>query len=118
MIAPKLLIGFATMILLTVAANLMLKLGADASPAERVLFGIFGWKSLSGLALFGFGGLLYAMLLRGVPLNIAQSFTAAQFIGVVMGASIVLGEPISPARWAGIACISIGILLVGLTARA
>jgi drug/metabolite transporter (DMT)-like permease len=118
MLAPRLLIGFATMILLTVAANLMLKLGAAASPAQRVLFGIFGWKSLSGLALFGCGGFLYAVLLRGVPLNIAQAFTAAQFIGVVMAASIVLGEPISPARWAGIGCISIGILLVGFTARA
>ena len=118
MLAPRLLIGFATMILLTVAANLMLKLGAAAPPAQRVLFGVFGWKSLSGLALFGCGGFLYAVLLRGVPLNIAQAFTAAQFIGVVMAASIVLGEPISPARWAGIGCISIGILLVGLTARA
>ena len=118
MLAPKLLIGFATMILLTVAANLMLKLGAAVAPAERVLFGMFGWKSLSGLALFGCGGILYAVLLRGVPLNVAQAFTAAQFIGVVLAASIVLGEPVSPARWVGIGCIAIGILLVGLTARA
>jgi len=46
------------------------------------------------------------------------SFTAAQFVGVVIAASLVLGEPISPARWLGIACISFGIFLVGLTAQA
>jgi len=30
--------------------------------------------------------------------------------------SLVLDEPISAARWLGIACISFGIALVGLTA--
>ena len=48
----------------------------------------------------------------------AQVFAAAQFIGVVIAASLVLGEPISPARWFGVACISFGIVLVGLTAQA
>src|SRR6516165_12508760 len=103
------------MVAFTVAANLMLKLGAGAPEAERV-FGLLGWKSVVGLALFGFGGIVYAFLLRRVPLNIAQVFTSAQFVGVVVAASLVLGEPISPARWVGIACISFGIALVGLTA--
>jgi len=44
-------------------------------------------------------------------------FAAAQFIGVVLAACLVLGEPISPARWVGIAFVSFGILLVGLTAH-
>ena len=35
-----------------------------------------------------------------------------------IAAGLVLGEPISPARWLGIACISLGIVLVGLTAHA
>jgi drug/metabolite transporter (DMT)-like permease len=58
--------------------------------------------------LFGCGGIVYTFLLRRVPLNIAQVFAAAQFVGVVIAASLVLGEPISPARWRGIACISFG----------
>ena len=114
----KTLAGFAGMIAFTVAANLMLKLGAAAPPAERVFFGVLGWKSAAGLALFGCGGILYAILLRSIPLNFAQAFTAAQFVGVILAASLVLGEPISPMRWAGIACISLGILLVTLTAHA
>lgn len=35
------------------------------------------------LALFGCGGIVSAFLLRQVPLNIAQVFAAAQFVGVV-----------------------------------
>jgi len=114
----KALAGFAVMIAFTVAANLMLKLGAAAPPAERVLFGVLGWKSATGLALFGCGGILYAILLRSISLNLAQVFAATQFVGVVLAASLVLGEPISPARWVGIAFVSFGILLVGLTAHA
>jgi drug/metabolite transporter (DMT)-like permease len=101
-----------------VAANLTLKLGAGVPPAERVLFGVLGWKSGAGLALFGCSGIIYALLLRRVPLNIGQAFTAAQFVGVVLAAGLVLREPISVARWVGIACICFGILLVGLTAKA
>jgi drug/metabolite transporter (DMT)-like permease len=117
-LTPTTLIGFATVIACTVAANLMLKLGADVPEAQRVFLGIFGWKSVAGLAVFGCGGIIYGVLLRRVPLNLAQVLAAAQFIGVVVAASLVLGEPISPARWLGIACISFGILLVGLTVQA
>jgi drug/metabolite transporter (DMT)-like permease len=71
---------------------------------------------MAGLALFGCGGMLYAILLRQVPLNVAQVFAAAQFVGVGVAACLILGEPISPARWLGIGCICFGIVLVGLTA--
>ena len=118
MLGSKILAGFAGMIFFTVSGNLMLKLGAAVPPADRVLFGLIGWKSAAGLALFGCGGILYAVLLRSVSLNLAQVFTATQFVGVVLAAGFVLGEPISPARWVGIAFVSLGILLVGLTANA
>jgi drug/metabolite transporter (DMT)-like permease len=114
----KLLAGFAVMISFTVAANLMLKLGAAAPQTERVFFGVLGWKSAAGLALFACGGILYAVLLRSISLNLAQVFAATQFVGVVLAAALVLGEPISAARWIGIAFVSFGILLVGLTAHA
>jgi len=71
-LAPTSLLGFAAMIALTVAANLLLKLGAGVTEAQRVLFGILGWKSMAGLALFGCGGVVYAFLLRQVPLNVRR----------------------------------------------
>ena len=118
LIEIRTLLGFVGVVMLTVAGNLMLKLGAAALPTERVFFGILGWKSAAGLVLFGLGGLLYAVLLRAVPLNVAQAFIAAQLIGVVLAASLVLSEPISPARWLGLACIALGIVVVAATARA
>ena len=117
MLEAKTVSGFFAVMACTVGANLMLKLGAGASEADRFC-GLLGWKSLAGLALFGCGGILYAFLLCRVPLNIAQVFTSAQFVGVIVAASLVLGEPISAARWLGIACIALGIALVGLTASA
>jgi multidrug transporter EmrE-like cation transporter len=57
-----------------------------------------------------------AFLLRPVPRNIAQVFAAARFLGVVIAGRLVRTEAISLARWLGIACISLGITLVGLTA--
>ena len=118
MLGVRILAGFAAMISFTVGANLMLKLGAAVPPADRVLFGVLGWQSAGGLALFGCGGILYAVLLRSISLNLAQVFAATQFVGVVLAAALVLGEPISAARWIGIAFVSLGILLVGLTAQA
>lgn len=118
MLAPRTLAGFLAVIGCTVAANLMLKLGAAAPTSERIFLGVFGWKSAAGLALFGCGGLLYAILLRRVPLNLAQVFAAAQFVGIVVAARLVLDEPISPARWLGVLFISLGIVVSGLTASA
>ena len=62
---PITLLGFVAVIACTVAANLMLKLGASVPEAQRVLFGLLGWKSAAGLALFGCDGIVYALLLRG-----------------------------------------------------
>jgi hypothetical protein len=70
--------GFFAVMAFTVGANLMLKLGAGDPEAHR-MFGLLSWKSAAGLALFGCGGIVYAFLLRQVPLNIAQVFTSAQF---------------------------------------
>ncbi|MBV9860321.1 MAG: hypothetical protein JO038_09505 [Alphaproteobacteria bacterium] len=117
MLDLRILLGLVAVVGFAVAANVMLKLGAGATQAERIIFGLLGWQTACGLALFGCGGMIYAVLLRWVPLNVAQAITAAQFIGVVLSASLVLSEPISPVRWVGIGCIAAGILVVGLTAQ-
>ena len=109
--------GFAGIILCTVCANLMLKVGAMAPEASRVVLGVLSWTSLAGLAMFGLGGLVYSFLLRSVPLNVAQVFAATQFVGVILAANLVLGESISGLRWVGIAFTLLGVAIVGVTAR-
>jgi drug/metabolite transporter (DMT)-like permease len=107
------LLGIASMVALTVGANLMLKLGAMAPPAERVLLGVLSWQSIVGLSLFGIGGVIYAFVLRALPLHVAQAFAAVQYVAVVLAASVLLSERIAPTSWLGIAFIVVGIVLVG-----
>jgi drug/metabolite transporter (DMT)-like permease len=110
-------LGFAGIVLCTVCANLALKIGAMAPAASRVVLGVLSWQSVAGLALFGLGGVVYSVLLRAVPLNVAQVFASMQFVGVILAANFVLGEPISGLRWAGIGFTVLGIAIVGATAR-
>ena len=117
MVEFKPLLGIASMVALTVGANLMLKLGAMVAPAQRVFFGILSWQSVGGLALFGIGGIIYAFVLRTLPLHVAQAFAAFQYVAVVMAASLLLRERIALTSWLGIACIVVGIVLVSTELR-
>jgi len=111
--AFKVVAGFFLMISCTVGANLLMKQGASVSAAERIIFGIMGWRTFFGLCTFALAALIYSWILRWMPLNVAQSFTAIQFVAVILASSLVLGEPVSVGRWVGIALIGIGIALVG-----
>jgi drug/metabolite transporter (DMT)-like permease len=106
-------LGLTAMIAFTVVANLLMKVGAERT-ASPVLLGVFSWTTLAGLAAFGIAGLLYAWLLKSLPLNVAQSFMAAQFIAVILASWVVLSEAIPGARWLGIALIALGIVVVAL----
>ena len=95
----------------TVVANLLLKAGSADAPA-KVLLGIFSWRTVAGLAAFACAGLVYTRVLRFLPLSVAQCFGAAQFVAVILGSRLVLGEAIPAVRWAGITMIAFGIILV------
>lgn len=111
----KIVITFATMITFTVIANLLMKAGATAASAPGVSFlmTFLNWRTIAGLASFGVAGLLYAVILRWLPLNVAQSFAAAQFVAVILASLLVLGERIAPIQSAGILLIALGIAFVG-----
>jgi undecaprenyl phosphate-alpha-L-ara4N flippase subunit ArnE len=99
------------MILCTVAANLLMKAGSDDLPSP-LLLGYLSWRTVCGLAAFGCAGLFYAQALRVLPLNVAQSYAAAQFIAVILASRLMLGEPIPLMRWPGISLIAGGIIVV------
>lgn len=114
----KLLAAFVAMIFLTVTANLLLKSGATVPGASsQNLLGLLNWRVIAGLASFALGAVFYVLILTKLPLNVAQSFAALQFVAVVLASWLVLGEPVGGLRWAGIALIGAGILLVGMTVR-
>ncbi len=105
-------------VLLTAAAQILLKLGADASAGDDSTaswLGVAelhsGWTWLGILAcVASFGGWLYA--LRFIPLGLAFSLTNAVHIFVPLGAWLILGERISLLRGAGIAVIVIGVVVL------
>jgi multidrug transporter EmrE-like cation transporter len=101
------------MITCTVVANLLLKLGAAAGAAAGAAWWALNWRIAAGFASFGAALLIYTVVLRTLPLNVAQSFTSAQFIGTIVASALVLSEPITGIRWVGIALIAAGIAVVG-----
>jgi undecaprenyl phosphate-alpha-L-ara4N flippase subunit ArnE len=106
---------FVGMISSTVVANVFMKLGASDNEEARWLLGIAGTRTLAGMAFFGVALLLYTWLLRYIPLNIAQSLMAVQFIAVILASTWLLSEPMPSLRWVGIALIAAGVVLVGFT---
>jgi multidrug transporter EmrE-like cation transporter len=106
-------VGLIAMIAFTVAANLLMKVGAERA-ASPLLLGVLSWTTIAGLATFGISGLIYAWVLKTLPLNVALSFAAAQYVAVIVASRVVLSEPIPATRWLGIMFIALGILVVAL----
>jgi drug/metabolite transporter (DMT)-like permease len=111
----KIISIFCLMILCTVNANLLMKIGATGMDAGASSFfkRLFSWEILLGLGFFGAGAMLYLIILSRLPLNVAQSFAAAQFISVILASWYILAEPIKMMQWVGIGLIALGIAVVG-----
>lgn len=110
----KTVLAFVTMITFMVMGNLLMKIGVDSLNAEASFWArLFSWRSLLGLTLFGCAAMIYIAVLRWLPLNVAQSFLAVQFVAVVLASRFILFEPIVPIQWAGIVLIAAGIAIVG-----
>jgi len=105
-------------VLLTAAAQLLLKVGADGSAANDSLWSWLGvaelgsgWTWLGILAFIAsFGGWLYA--LRFLPLGLAFALTNGVHIFVPIGSWLFLHETISLLRGSGILVIIVGIVLL------
>ena len=114
----KTVLVLVAMIAFTVIANLLMKSGVVASgPTQGPIAHLLNWRVMLGLVSFGLGACLYIVILQWLPLNVAQSFAAAQFIAVIVASRLILSEPISLEQWVGIALISLGILVVAWSQR-
>ena len=112
----KTLLLLLTMISLTVVANLLLKTGAIAvMPVHGEVTHLLNWRVILGLFTFGLAACCYVVVLQWLPLNVAQSFAAAQFVAVILASAWLLAEPIRATQWLGIALIAAGIAVVGFS---
>ena len=70
-----------------------------------------GWMRLAiGLLAVGFFSLL--VLLSWADVSFVIPATASTYVVGGLGAKSLLGERLSPARWAGIVLVSVGVTLV------
>ena len=105
-------------VLLTAAAQVLLKAGAEASATDNSAASWLGIAELAsgwtwlGIVAFvaSFGGWLYA--LRFLPLGVAFALTNGVHIFVPLGAWFFLHEQIGLKRGGGIFVIIVGILLL------
>lgn len=110
----KTFLAFVAMIMFTVMANLLMKTGAVSLTGEASFWvRLLSWRILVGLGFFGCAALIYIVILGWLPLNVAQSFAAAQFIAVILASRVMLSEPIGYVQWAGIVLIAAGVAIVG-----
>lgn len=110
-------ISFALMIGFTVAANVFLKAGAMVPAAERTILGVCDWRTLLGFVFFGTSAVVYSGVLQWMPLNVAQSIAASQFVAVIVASALILAEPIPLVRLVGIILIVCGIAVVSFSER-
>ena len=69
----------------------------------------------SGLFLFGLSALVWLMVLSRASLSFAYPFAALTYVLILLFDQFVLDETVPPLRWAGVAFIGIGIVLVSQT---
>ena len=101
-------------IFFTVCANLLLKTGAGHAGFGQIWpLSIINFRVIAAAISFGISFLFYAMLLKRMPLNIAQSIISVQFVFVILASSIVLGESIGWLRWCGIVLVACGLSIIG-----
>ncbi len=95
-----------------ITGNILIKAGGNVDPNRAFLFGNFGWQTFAGIAFFASSILLYAWVLRQLPLHIAQAIASLQFVGATLAASIIFGETITPEKWFGVGLILTGLFVI------
>lgn len=103
----------------TVIGNLVLKTGASRQGFGTTwpLSAVNAHIVLAAVA-FGLAFLFYAILLRRLPLSLAQAIMSVQFVLVILAANLVLNESIGAMRWLGIGLMAVGLLIVSASPEA
>ena len=76
------------------------------------------WAVWAGLMLFGLSAFVWLAVLSRESLSFAYPFASLSYALILLADRFVLHEQIPPLRWAGVAFIMIGIVLVAQTPRA
>jgi drug/metabolite transporter (DMT)-like permease len=70
-----------------------------------------------GLFLFGVSAAFYLIVLSRIPLSVAYPLGGLQYLMVVGISRWILHEQVPGLRWLGVAIVTLGIVLIGLSFR-
>ncbi len=114
-------------ILIQAAGNVSLTLGmkrlaalAQAQPDDWLALAMTGVTDplvMGGVLLLLIFFILFATVLSGAELSVAMPVVSFEIVVNVVLAYFVIGEDVSPLRWAGTALVAIGVACVALSAR-
>ena len=72
----------------------------------------------AGLALFGLSAVVWLAVLSRASLSFAYPFASLTYVLILLADRFVLDQEVTALRYAGVACIVIGIVLVAQTRHA
>jgi drug/metabolite transporter (DMT)-like permease len=98
-----------------VVAAQPLEVGSPAGTLVRIFREPVVW---GGLALFGISALFWMVALSRTSLSFAYPFAALTYVMILVFDWLVLKEPVVALRWAGVAFIIAGLVLVSRTGHA
>ena len=118
MVLPLILISVA----LAAVAQLLLKHGVtEAGPltgvpgrgAIRTTAHVLAQPGvIGGLVLFGLSAAVWIVALSKTSLSFAYPFASLTYVLILLFDRVILGQAVSPLRWAGVALIVGGIVLI------
>ena len=100
----------------TVTANLTLKVASQSAGIGAAWpLSIVNGRVVIAAASFAMAFLFYTMLLKRLPLSLAQAIISVQFVVVILAANVLLSEPVGTVRWLGIALVAAGLAVIGFS---
>ena len=91
--------------------QLLFKVGSK-SVSFNILSWITNWHVILGMALYGISAILFITALKFGNLSILYPVIATTYLWVIIFSLLFLGESFSPIKWAGIALIVSGVILI------
>jgi drug/metabolite transporter (DMT)-like permease len=105
----------AVLVVSNIAGNCCLSIGLRGrDPTDYVGAFLNPWV-LGGIGLLIVWQVSWLALLARADLTWALPFSAATYVGSAIAGAVLLGEPVAMARWAGVALIAGGVVLVSRT---
>jgi multidrug transporter EmrE-like cation transporter len=89
--------------------------GAVRGPVDTVMGALRHPAVLGGFVLFGVSALFWILVLSRASLSFAYPFASLTYVLILVFDRIALDEPVSLLRWAGVALIIGGLVLVSRT---